>query len=185
MTDPVTLAAVGAVALTEGVKFLYAQAGAALERWRARRSAAEPVAAEPVEIELPAGAFEGQLRQPRLNLTAVGRLERELGELRAALAEYAQGIGEVNPGDELLLETVDGLRRAMETIYGQPITFKGEARPPSGVGVVAEAKVGEVAGYLAGLRARRIEGGTVRARLEADRVAADGEAVAVDVDTIG
>ena len=39
MADPFTLGAVGAVVLTEGIKFLYGQAGEALKRWRERKAA--------------------------------------------------------------------------------------------------------------------------------------------------
>ena len=39
VADPFTLAAVGAVAITEGIKFLYGQAGEVLKRWRERKAA--------------------------------------------------------------------------------------------------------------------------------------------------
>src|SRR5437879_6867359 len=39
MAEPLTLALVGSVILSEGVKFLYAQAGDALKRWRPRKEA--------------------------------------------------------------------------------------------------------------------------------------------------
>src|SRR5689334_19397449 len=37
MADPFTLGAIGALALTEGIKFLYTQAGALIDSWRKRR----------------------------------------------------------------------------------------------------------------------------------------------------
>jgi hypothetical protein len=189
MADPLTLAAVGAVALTEGIKFLYGQAGEALKRWRehkaAKAAAAAPVVVEPVSAELPPAAFEGQLQDPQLHLDAVERLEQELRELRAAVADYAQGIDSVDPGDKQLLEAVDGLRRAMEAVYGQRIAFKGEPGPPSGVQVMGEAKVDEVLGYVAGLRARRVIAGSVTGRVEVKKVDRGGQAVGVEIDTIG
>jgi hypothetical protein len=189
MADPLTLAAVGAAALTEGIKFLYAQAGEVLKRWRERKAANVTVVSgettEPVEVELPASAFDGRLESPRLDLEAVGRLEGDLRALRAAVADYAQGIDEVDRGDRPLLEAVDGLRQVMEAVYGQQITFVGEQRPPSSARVVGEAKVDEVLGYLAGLRAKRILSGSVTGRLEAKRVGPDAVAVGLDVDTIG
>jgi hypothetical protein len=189
MADPLTLAAVGAVALTEGIKFLYEQAGEALKRWQARKAAkaasAGPAATEPVSVQLPSDAFEGQLQEPRLHLEAVARLERELRDLRAAVAEYAQGIDEVDPNDKPLLETVDGLRRAMEAVYGQRIAFIGEPGPSSGTVVVGEAKVEEVLGYVAGLRAKRIISGSVTGRVKADKVGPGGQAVGVEAETIG
>ena len=200
MPDPVTLAAVGGFALTEGIKFLYGQAGEALKHWQERKKAKAAAAAEaaeaseaveaapalePVQVTLPADAFDGQLRDPRLHLEAVERLEQDLRDLRAAVADYAQGIDEVDPKDEQLLAKVDALRQAMEAVYGQRIAFKGEPGPPSGDAVVGEAKVGEVLGYVAGLRARRIVGGSVIGRVEADSVGPGGQAVGLEADTIG
>jgi hypothetical protein len=186
MADPLTLAAVGAVALTEGIKFLYGQAGEALKRWRESKAAkaAAPAVTEPVQVELPAGAFEGQLQQPRLDLAAVARLEPDLRQLRAAVADYAQGIDEVDPNDERLREIVDSLRRAMEAVYGQRLTFKGEPGPPSGAEIVGEAKVDEVLGYVAGLRAKRIIAGSATGRVEAGKVDREGQAVGLEVDTV-
>ena len=41
MSDPFTLSSLGAVAITEGIKFLYAQAGQVLKRWREKREQQE------------------------------------------------------------------------------------------------------------------------------------------------
>jgi hypothetical protein len=188
MADPVTLAAVSAVALTEGIKFLYGQAGEALKRWQEQkkaRTAATASPAEPVPVTLPATAFEGQLNNPQLHLEAVERLEPDLRDLRAAVLSYVEGIDDVNPRDEQLLLKVHALRQAMEVVYGQRIAFIGEPGSPSGAEVVGEAKVGEVLGYVAGLRAKRIVGGSVSSHLEADKVGPEGQAVGLDVDTIG
>lgn len=185
MADPFTLGAVGAVVLTEGIKFLYGQAGEALKRWRERKAAGKNADVEPVEVELPSDAFAGQLERPQLHLDAVGRLEQELRDLRAAVADYAQGIDEVDPGNAELLGTADALRQAMEAVYGQRITFAGEPRPPSGPGVAGEANVDDVLGYVAGLRARKIIGGSVTGRVTAKRVGPGGQAIGLEVDTIG
>jgi hypothetical protein len=189
MPDPLTLATVSAVALTEGIKFLYGQAGEALKRWGKRKltktATAEPTMAEPVSVQLPADAFDGQLREPRLHLDAVARLEQELRDLRAAVADYAQGIDEVDPNDKRLLEKVDGLRLAMEAVYGQRIVFKGEAGPSSGTAVVGEVKVKEVLGYVAGLRAKQIISGSATGRVETDKVGPGAQAVGLDAETIG
>jgi len=71
---------------------------------------------EPVTVELPPEAFEGQLQDCRLDFTVVERLAPELRQLRAALADYAQDIDEVDPSNPAVLETVDGLHRAMEAV---------------------------------------------------------------------
>src|SRR5690349_16387636 len=104
MADPFTLTAVGAVALTEGIKFLYGQAGEALKRWRERKAAGKSADVEPADVQLPSDAFAGQLERPQLHFDAVGRLEQELRDLRAAVADYAQGIDEVDPNNEELLQ---------------------------------------------------------------------------------
>jgi hypothetical protein len=187
MADPVTLAAVSAVALTEGIKFLYGQAGEALKRWQEQKKAKIAAAAtpQPVPVTLPATAFEGQLKNPQLHLEAVERLEPDLRDLRAAVLSYVEGIDDVNPRDEQLLLKIHALRQAMEAVYGQRIAFIGEPGSPSGAEVIGEAKVGEVLGYVAGLRAKRIVAGSVSSRLEADKVGPEGQAVGLDVDTIG
>jgi hypothetical protein len=185
MADPLTLTAVGAVALTEGIKFLYQQAGEALKRWRERKAAGKSAAVESVEVQLPSNAFAGQLERPKLHFEAVGRLEQELRDLRAAVADYAQGIDEVDPSNEQLLQTADALRQAMEVAYGQRITFRGEPRSPSGPLAVGEVNVDEVRGYVAGLRARDIISGSAAGRVTAKRVEAGGRAIGLDVGTIG
>jgi hypothetical protein len=183
MGDPLTIGMIGAAALTEGIKFLYGQAGEALKRWRERRAGREPVKVEPVDVELPA-AFEGGLTEPRLYLEAVERLEPDLRDLRAAVADYAQGIDEPDPRNRELLETVDALRRAMEAVYRQRLVFKGEPIPRQDIQAVGEADVEEVLGYVAGLRARRVIG-SVSGRVEARKVGPGGQAVGLEADTIG
>lgn len=186
MTDPFTLAAVGAVAITQGIKFLYGQAGDVIKCWHQRKAAGKSASAERVDVQLPPDAFAGQLKQPQLHFEAVERLEQDLKDLRAAVADYAQGLDEVNVGDAGLLHTVDALRGAMEAVYGQRITFKGEPGAVSGAPLaVGEAKVDKVLGSVAGLRARRIISGTAIGRVEANYVGPGGEAAGVVVDTVG
>jgi hypothetical protein len=102
MADPFTLAAVGAVALTQRIKFLYQQAGEAINRWQDQNAAGKSAEPVPVKVELPSTAFAGQLEQPRLNFEAVARLEQDLTDLRAALANYAYGVEQVDTADEAL-----------------------------------------------------------------------------------
>src|SRR5947209_12525557 len=118
MPEPITLAVVGAVALTEGVKFLYGQAGDILKRWRERRDAAnkaegeaskdvtQPEAKEPVEVKLPE-VFEGQLSSPAIHYDAVEKLQEPMDELCDKLSGYAEGRKKVDASDENLLQNVD------------------------------------------------------------------------------
>jgi transcriptional regulator with XRE-family HTH domain len=186
--EPFTLGALGAVALTEGVKFLYGQAGEILKRRRERKKAAEEGRdegePEPLPIEDP-GILEGELEPAVIDFEAVDRLEEDLKVFSQQLGNYASGIEEVDPSDEELLHAADALRRALEAIYQQRITFQGEERPPSGPLVEGRVDVEEVAGYTAGVRAEAIESGRVTGELKAKRVEPGGEAIGVDAKRIG
>lgn len=187
MVEPITLAAVGTVALTEGIKFLYAQAGEVLKRWRDRRDDAErgdaqPEDTAPLDIKFP-DAFEGQLSEPKIHFDVVEQLDKDLRETRNALTDYAQDIEKVDNSDEDLLAMTDALRQLLEAILQERITFKGEKRPPSGPVVEGHIDVDEVARYAAAVRAKRISSGYVRGEAKAKRV--EGELIGVDVDEIG
>jgi hypothetical protein len=188
MPEPITLTLVGTVALTEGIKFLYSQATEILrrrnERREAEKGAGRPAATEPIDAELP-DAFEGQLSDPQIHFDALERVEGPLKEVRKDLSDYAEGIEAVDDKDEGLLLKVDALRKLLEAVLQERITFKGEMRPPSGPVVEGRIDVDEVAGYAAAVRAGRITGGHVRAEGEAKRVEVTGEFVALEADTIG
>jgi hypothetical protein len=175
MADPVTLAALGAVALSEGVKFLYGQAGEVLKRRRDRRDAEA--------VELPETVFEAPPGPLRMDGARADQLEPELRELRLALAEYGQGVDEIDPADKLVVSLVDGIRRTLEAIYGQPIVFIGETRSTQTVALTGEATVRDVRGYVAGLRAQRLRSGNAVGRVRAELV--EGQAVGLDVGDVG
>ena len=189
MVDPLTLSAIGAVAITEGIKFLYGQASELLKRWRGRKDAAKDASTqlnntEPVDVTLPP-VFEGHLSAPHIHFDAVERVEEQLRELRKDLSEYADGIELVDVKDANLLQRVDALRQLLEAVYQQRITFKGEQRPPSGPVVEGRIDVEEVAGYAAAVRARQIVSGTVRAEAKAKRVEPGAQFIGIDTDSIG
>jgi hypothetical protein len=182
------------MALTEGIKFLYGQAGELLTRWRARKAEAAPDATAPagtasgqapVEIELPAAAFQGTLTPVVVGFDVLDRLQNQIKDLSKDLAPYAGGFDEVDPSDRDLLDRVDALRLALEAVFGQRLTFVGENRPGSGTPVVAgEAFVREIAGRVAGVHARVISG-SVTGVVRAEHVLEGGEAYGVDADVIG
>jgi hypothetical protein len=186
MPEPVTLALVSSMALTEGIKFLYGQAGELIKRWRERKPASgSPPASETVSITLPKDAFEGSLAPVTIQYDVLERLERSILDLRKNLSEYAEGLADVSSDDQALLEQVDGLRLALEAAYGQRLTFRGEQRPPSGTVVVGDAFAKEVEGRVAAVRARYISGAEVRGTARADRVSKGGELYGVQADSIG
>jgi hypothetical protein len=186
--EPITLAAVGTPALAEGTKFLYTQAGEALKRLRERRDAAErgvvqPNSTAPIDVEL-SDAFEGQLSEPKIHFDVLARLERDLRETRRSLSDYAEEIEMVDNSEEELLARIDALRRILEAILQERITFKGEQRPPSGPIAQEHIDVDEVAGYAAAVRAERITGGRVETRAEVHRVEVEGDLTGIDVGKI-
>ena len=133
MVDPLSLAALGAVALTEGVKFLYGQATELLKRRRERRDAARK--AEVAAADLPAapdGLLDGSLTVP--GDVAVSDAEADqLIKLMSQLDADAEDLEPIRADDAELLKAADALRGLLEGVYGQRITFAGEpGRPPTG-----------------------------------------------------
>ena len=127
VVEPLSWAALGALATTEGVKFLYGQATEVLKRWRERSAGRETEAA--ASIAIPADApLQGALEPPQVDFDAVARLHDEIKALRAALADYADGLVDPTSTDYEFAAAANGLREALEVVYGQRITFRGEAR---------------------------------------------------------
>jgi len=189
MVEPITLASVGSVALTKGIKFLYAQSGEVLKRWRERRETVESGTSSlddtaRIDAKLP-NVFEGQLSEPEIHFDVVKRLGQELQETRRSLSDYADDIEKVDNNDQELLAKTDALRRLLEAILQERITLKGEQRPPSGPVVEGHIDVEEVAGYAAAVRAGRIAGGHVEAVSKQERIESGGQVSGIDLDEIG
>ena len=188
MPDPITLAALGTIAVTEGVKFIYNQAGELIKYWREKKKAAATAAAtpKPPEVKLPEAVFEGQLSSPKVHDDILDRVQGELSELRKELSEYADGVQEVGPDNKQAPVQIDALRRLLEAVYQQRITFKGEKnREPSGPTVEGKIDVGEVEGYAAAVRAKSVLTGTVKGEASADRVKAGATLLGVEVGEVG
>jgi hypothetical protein len=191
MPEPVTLtaAAIGAVALTEGIKFLYGQAGELLKRWRERKEQTGPefgsASSWPVTVEIPQ-VFSGNRFDTVVHLQAVEEVSNQLMGLRRDLSEYATETIAVNPDDAALVGRVDALRTVLEAIYNKRLTFKGEDRPASGypaaVGIV-EAKT--IAGGAIGISAGVLLDGNVTGTVRSDRIEPGGRAIGAKIDTIG
>jgi len=179
--DPLTLSGVAATVLVEGIKFLYGQAAEVLKRRREKRAAEDPV----VEVAESPAALEGELDRLTIDPDAAERLEPELKTLYSALTLYAHGIEPADPEDEGLLRTVDALRRVLEAVYQQRLTFAGEARPSSGPLVEGEIDVKEVEGYVAAVEAELIASGHVIGKTIVDRVGPGGTAVGVKAKHVG
>ncbi len=185
MPDPLTLAAVGATVVTEGIKFLYGQAAEAIKRWRESRNAAPVGKTVPAHATPPPAIFTGQLAPLEFHLAQVETLEEHLRKLRAALADYADGLEEVAADDQVVLDAVDALRLAMEAIYQQRLTFVGEHRAASGPVVEGTIDVKTIAGTATAVEARLITSGKVVGRVVADRIGKGASATGTKVDTVG
>lgn len=128
--DPI-LGTVEGAALTQGVIFLYTQAGELLKRRReardrARERSEQGVPSAPA-LEPPEAAFAYPAATPGV---ALERVEDDLDELREArealeLAVHSRS-GGIQTDDERL--ALVQLRAIMERIYGADLTFVGEGR---------------------------------------------------------
>jgi hypothetical protein len=184
MADPLSWGALGALAATEDMKFLYGQATKVLKRWRERKASREAQAKTPVPV--PADApLKGTLEPPCVDFDAVGRLHDEIRALRSVLGDYVDGLADPEPGDEELAVTANGLRQALEVVYGQRITFHGEDREPSGPVVIGRAEADTVAGDLAAVRARLIHSERVEASTVVKHVPSGGKVTGPVFDSIG
>jgi hypothetical protein len=184
MAEPLSWAVLGTLAATEGIKFLYGQATEVLKRRRERKAGKEEEAAEPIAV--PADApLQGTLEPPQVDFDAADRLHDEIKALRSTLADYADGLADPEPGDQELAAAANGLREALEVVYRQRITFRGEDREPSGPVVINRAEAENVAGKVAGVRARLVRSGRVEATVKVKEVQQGGEVIGGDFDTIG
>ena len=188
MSDPLaSLAILGPAALTEGVRFLYDQAGELLKRRRDRREVGKASAAsQPGEVAAASARdLEGALAPLVVDANALEQVEQCIREFRDALQGYVEGHKRIHSGDVRLLEMADALRQCLEAIYQQRITFPREQRPPSGPVVEGWIDVDTVAGYAAAVRARTISDGHLSAQAHAEHVGPGGVMVGVEADRIG
>ena len=133
MVDPsLSLAALGAVALAEGVKFLYGQATELLKRRRERRDAAKKDEAAEALPAAPEGLLDGSLTVP--GDVAISDTDADqLIKLRSQLNVYADNLEPIRADDAELVKAADALRGLLEGVYGKRITFAGEpGRAPTG-----------------------------------------------------
>jgi hypothetical protein len=177
MIEPISLGAVGVFALTQAIKFLHAEAGELLKHRRESKDGARQEGAEP-ELRPPADIIERAVYPARPNAERLARLEAKLRERRRSIADYADDVDAVDPSNVALLEHVDELRRLIEVIYGQRITFKGEDREPSGP--LRKNEVQAMEAKIHGVKVRVVDSGgggliqqianPMRAKIEASKV---------------
>lgn len=171
--DPLSLAALGGVALTEGIKFLYGQAGELLRRRRERISADRPTTPP------PAGLLDRDPGPLVPDPVVLGQLAGKLQNLRDDLEAFVLDNSRLETHQPL--PEVAALRDALEAIYGQRLTFMGEPRESSGTVITGTARVKIVEGLAAGVRIDDLSDvDRVHGEIEADTVRPGGEAFGTD-----
>jgi hypothetical protein len=180
VTDPViiSLASIGVVALNEGIKFLYGQAGDILKEWRQRRDQLKSNNKERATICLPS-AFDGQLQDPSVDYDIVKELEPKLEVLRGELSSYATDLLPTESGNLQLLRRVDDLRQCLEAVLHQHITFKGEKRSLSGTVVVGHVEAEIIAGEAIGVEGQGQAEAEVRGSVSANKLEHGAKATGV------
>ncbi len=139
MVDPLSLSVLGGVALTEGIKFLYGQTTELLKRRRDREQAGEDGAVPCTEVVVQRSELLDQpLSRVAVDYDIVATHDQQLRDLRGGLADYVDGLADVDPTDVRLLKQVASLRALLELAYGQHLTFQGEQRPATGTPLSTE-----------------------------------------------
>jgi hypothetical protein len=188
MADPLTLAVLGGVAATEGIKFLYGQASELLKVWRDRRRAS--AAGEPLQtIQVPIidnSILDASPVTDAADATVIEHAARELVQLTGALSLYAQGVIDVDVTDVELNEYVRRLRSLLEAAYGQRFTFRGEERERTGSRVTVTQVLGDVRGAVTGVEAGEVgKGMDLIVDQDAQDIAPDGSLTGVRAQRIG
>jgi hypothetical protein len=169
--DPLTLTVLGGVAAAEGIKFLYGQAAELLKGWRERRKAGrEGELRVPI---MPNTILDGDPADPVADPEVVEREQTALIDLVGSLSPYAQGLADIDLGDEALAERAGTLRALLEAAYGQRFTFRGEERDRTGVRVTVRQALGDVYGKVVGFEGEPT--GIVDVHQNVKTVAKDGE----------
>jgi hypothetical protein len=176
MPEPLTLAVLGGVVATEGIKFLYGQASELLKVWRERRHAARASGASgnlivPVKHS---DALDGQPGEGVVDEAVLEREHKALVQLTGALSPYAQGQADIDPSDSDLADQAGRLRALLEEAYHQRFTFTGEDREPTGSAVTVRQALGEVEGEVIGAAADVRPGGVLRVDQDVKTVKSSG-----------
>lgn len=177
--DGSSLATVETAALTQGVAFLYAQAGELLRRLREARNQAgaapehhmteaETTATTSAKaapglhgslppLQLPEGVFDDVGKAPRPAAPeTLGQLAGSLLQARREVDDYVVGMATLGGDSQAGLQAADHLRCLLEEVYGAALTFRGEERTAGpGTAYVRAQDVGVAANnikakYIAG-----------------------------------
>ncbi len=184
--DPITLAALGAVAFSETVKFLYGQASELLQARRDRKQAALQ-ADTPIELAVPASApLDARPATLVADASSLDALHPQLAELGMELAPYALESAEIGSDPGRLERAASELRALLEEIYGRRLTFAGEDRTPTGTRLDVRQEFESVSGVLRGVDADEIgQGAEVNVEQRGKDLHGGGTVEGVRAKTIG
>jgi hypothetical protein len=149
MADPLTLAVLGGLVATEGVKFLFSQASDVLKAWRERRAkkAAGEETADQLEVPVKSSdALDAAPTGQEVDLAVIEQQNQAVLELIGRLAPYANDLADIDVEDVALGEAAGQLRAILEAAYGQRFTFRGEDRERTGARVSVRQVLGDVTG---------------------------------------
>jgi hypothetical protein len=188
MPDPVTLSVLTAAALTEGIKFLYGQAGELLKRRRERKDADRKGLQAP-SLDVPIienNIVAGQLTSIAVNQDILDQRGDQLETLSEKLGLYDRGVYAIDPTDDELIARAEALRGLLELAYGQRITLKGENREATGSSVNVDVIVRRVEGQLILAEVDHVgEGGHVVAEGNVDTVAQGATMIGFKAKSVG
>lgn len=170
--EPILMTAAG-LALAEGVKFLYQQAGEFLKTWRARRR--DDSSPPPKVLSPPPGVTVG--KADPLPDPPSREAEDTLQELHELLEPVVDGTLPVE--DEAARKAVAALRQVLETVLRAPITIGGEQPRATPVEADVTVVVQDVAGEVAGIRGE-LQAAISRVRVEAGDVQPGGSVTGID-----
>jgi hypothetical protein len=172
--DPLSMLATAA--LTQGVKFLYQQAGEFLSAWRARRR--DKDAPPPRALDAPDGVT---VTRPRPLADPPGEETVNLLEQLQALVEPIQS-GKIDAASPAARATIGQLREVVEAALQTPVRFAGEPPRPlkiSDIQVVTERVTGRVAGLRADLA--KLPGGSEIYGVKVKARDVEGDVTGVDL----
>jgi len=163
--------------LSEGVKFLYQQAGEILFAWRARRRDRDA----PIPRVLPAPTSLTVVKARPLPDPSNNEVVDALQELKDLLEPIRAGVIDIDSATAR--EVIERSREVIEAVLRTPVTFAGESPRPlrvSDVAVVVERVSGRVTGLRADLaKLPRAEVSGVR--VQTANVEAEGDVRGVDL----
>jgi hypothetical protein len=184
MLEPVTLAALGGLALTKGIEFLYAQAGEAIKRHYENKKFAQQATAIPSEVKVP-DIVEGELKHLTIHTAELEKVVTQLEPLAAELSAYGNGYKSLESTDIDTLQKMDSLRRLLEAVYKQPLTFRGERRSDSAINVDGHVNVTDLYGTAVGTDVGKIMKGNVTGEVVAEKVHESALAIGTRLNLVG